>query len=109
MTDRREEPREEPAAEESPTTPAVTDRRGGIPRDLPDQQADTHAVSPDPWDVGQPRKREPAEDRGESREEEAKKRGDDVPDTDESGTGRRGSPQSGGVHPQQPVPQEPSG
>ncbi|MFE5120891.1 hypothetical protein [Streptomyces sp. NPDC056669] len=36
--------------------------------------------------------------------------GDDVPETDESGTGRRqGKPQTGSVHPERPVPDEPSG
>ncbi|MFE1929130.1 hypothetical protein ACFW95_01950 [Streptomyces sp. NPDC059474] len=34
--------------------------------------------------------------------------GDDVPETDESGTGRQGKPQTGSVHPG-PVRDEPSG
>ncbi|MET7905546.1 hypothetical protein ABZS86_30425 [Streptomyces sp. NPDC005355] len=63
-----------------------------IPRDLPDQQA---RGGPDPLDV---------EDAGE-----APDHADDVPDLDESGTGRRGRPQTGSVHPEQPVPDEPSG
>ncbi|MET7933018.1 hypothetical protein [Streptomyces sp. NPDC005322] len=63
-----------------------------IPRDLPDQQAQG---GPDPLDV---------EDA-----DEAPDHADDVPDLDESGTGRRGRPQTGGVHPEQPVPDEPSG
>jgi hypothetical protein len=32
----------------------------------------------------------------------------DVPDTDEAGTGRRGAPRSGAVHPEHPVPDESS-
>ncbi|MFJ8106110.1 hypothetical protein [Streptomyces sp. NPDC096132] len=60
-----------------------------IPRDLPDQQADT---GEDPWDVEQPQEPEDT----------------DVPDTDEAGTGRRGAPHTAGVHPDQPVPDEPS-
>ncbi|WP_432012324.1 hypothetical protein [Streptomyces cucumeris] len=63
-----------------------------IPRDLPDQQA---GEGPDPLDV---EGADPAPDHAE-----------DVPDLDESGTGRRGRPQTGGVHPEQPVPDEPSG
>ncbi|QOV40547.1 hypothetical protein IM697_20375 [Streptomyces ferrugineus] len=63
-----------------------------VPRDLPDQQAD---AGEDPWEVPV----EPAEDATE---------GDDVPDTDEAGTGRQGAPQSGTVHPEHPAPQEPS-
>ncbi|MCQ8831413.1 hypothetical protein NQU54_20655 [Streptomyces samsunensis] len=66
--------------------------RGGIPRDLPDQQAQD---GPDPLDVA-----------GVDQEPDGV---DDVPETDESGTGRRGEPRTGSVHPEQPVPDEPSG
>ncbi|MFF4585187.1 hypothetical protein [Streptomyces sp. NPDC001388] len=59
-----------------------------IPRDLPDQQADT---GEDHWDA--PRPQEPDAD---------------VPDTDEAGTGRRGAPHAAGANPDQPVPDEPS-
>ncbi|QKV96668.1 hypothetical protein HUT19_37330 [Streptomyces sp. NA02950] len=64
----------------------------GIPRDLPDQQAQE---GPDPLDVDGA---DPAPGHAE-----------DVPDLDESGTGRRGEPRTGSVHPEQPVPDEPSG
>ncbi|WP_086710722.1 hypothetical protein [Streptomyces antimycoticus] len=66
--------------------------RGGIPRDLPDQQAQD---GPDHLDVA-----------GAGQEPDL---GDDVPETDESGTGRQGKPQTGSVHPERPVPDEPSG
>lgn len=33
----------------------------------------------------------------------------DLPDMDETGAGRRGAPHSGGVHPEQPVPDEAPG
>ncbi|MGW6905145.1 hypothetical protein [Streptomyces sp. NPDC054940] len=70
------------------------DRTGEpVPRDLPDQQADT---GEDPWEVPVV----PADDATEA---------DDVPDTDEAGTGRKGAPRSGTVHPEHPAPQEPSG
>jgi hypothetical protein len=64
-----------------------------VPRDLPDQQAD--AGEEDPWEVPV---KPPTDD------EEA----DDVPDTDEAGTGRQGAPRSGTVHPEHPTPEEPS-
>ncbi|MGW7378190.1 hypothetical protein [Streptomyces sp. NPDC054794] len=63
---------------------------GPVPRDLPDQQAD---AGEDPWEVSP---------------DAASVGGDDVPDTDEAGTGRRGAPHSGAVHPEHPVPDEPS-
>ncbi|NEB90901.1 hypothetical protein [Streptomyces bauhiniae] len=59
-----------------------------VPRDLPDQQAGHHK---DHWDA-------PTKD--DARE---------VPDTDEAGAGPRGAPESAGVRPDQPVPDEPSG
>lgn len=34
---------------------------------------------------------------------------DDVPDTDEAGTGRQGVRQSGAVHPEHPAPEESPG
>ncbi|MFE7271518.1 hypothetical protein [Streptomyces sp. NPDC057623] len=64
-----------------------------VPRDLPDQQANG---GEDPWEVPV----EPADDAGEA---------DDVPDTDEAGTGRQGAQPSGAVHPEHPAPEEPSG
>ncbi|CAM5590049.1 hypothetical protein [Streptomyces aurantiogriseus] len=60
-----------------------------VPRDLPDQQAD---AGEDPWDVDDPDQPE----------------GENVPDTDEAGTGRQGAPHAAGVNPDQPVPDEPS-
>jgi hypothetical protein len=59
-----------------------------VPRDLPDQQA---VEGEDPWDA--------APDTADG----------DVPDTDEAGTGREGAPRSANVHPEHPVPDEPSG
>jgi hypothetical protein len=77
------------------------DRREGpgpdtesVPRDLPDQQADEG--QDDPWEV-------PVEAAADTADER-----DDVPDTDEAGTGRQGAPHSAGVHPEQPVPDEPA-
>ncbi len=73
------------------------DRREGpgesaepVPRDLPDQQTD---AGEDPWEV-------PAEQVDDSTTE------DDVPDTDEAGTGPSGAPRSASAHPEQPVPDE---
>ncbi|MFD8673431.1 hypothetical protein ACFV1A_10155 [Streptomyces seoulensis] len=59
-----------------------------VPRDLPDQQA-SHGR--DPWDA-------PTKDDAQ-----------EVPDTDEAGAGPRGAPETAGVRPDQPVPDEPSG
>ncbi len=64
-----------------------------IPRDMPDQQAHEGR---DPWDA------RPEQDDTDDTEEPAT----DVPDTDEAGTGRRGAPHSGSVHPEHPVPDE---
>ncbi|MBO1335543.1 hypothetical protein J3486_30380 [Streptomyces sp. VRA16 Mangrove soil] len=77
-----------------PETPGR--RPPAVPRDLPDQQAGAH--DGDPLDVP-----------GERGEDEAATPDETMPETDESGTGRRGAPRSGGVHPDQPVPDEPSG
>lgn len=65
----------------------------GIPRDMPDQQADGPEEE-DRWAAGRTE--------GEDRDE-------DVPDTDEAGTRRRGDPRGPGVHPDQPTPDEPTG
>ncbi|MFF0200722.1 hypothetical protein [Streptomyces sp. NPDC005017] len=61
------------------------------PRDMPDQEAGHR----DRWDA-------PADPDDPGADE-------DVPDTDEAGTGRRGGAHSAGTHPDQPVPDEPSG
>lgn len=80
-----------------------------IPRDLPDQQAHD---GEDPWEVGDGRAQGDTVDTTEAADaaasEDAEGSDADVPDTDESGTGRRGAPRSGAVHPEHPVPDEPS-
>ncbi|MFF4394277.1 hypothetical protein [Streptomyces sp. NPDC001480] len=63
-----------------------------VPRDLPDQQA---RPDDDPWEAASG---ERLDDTGE----------DDVPDTDEAGTGRQGAPRSGTEQTEHPVPDEPS-
>ncbi|MFE0516671.1 hypothetical protein [Streptomyces sp. NPDC058964] len=66
--------------------------RAPVPRDMQDQQA---GPGDDPWETAET--------------ESARARpGHDVPDTDEAGTGRRGAPRSGAVHPERPVPDEPA-
>ncbi|MEN2424032.1 hypothetical protein AABB02_38755 [Streptomyces rimosus] len=74
-----------------------TPEQGGsaIPRDLPDQQADPRGA-PDPWEGRSP-------DDGDDEEEHT-----DVPDTDVSGTGRRGAPRSHDVQADEPTPDEPA-
>ncbi|MFH8659302.1 hypothetical protein [Streptomyces afghaniensis] len=74
-----------------------------VPRDMPDQQAD---AGEDPWEVA-PRFTGTGKDR-EDDEDEAGEPVDDVPDTDEAGTGRQGEPRSGTVHPEHPTPDESS-
>lgn len=64
-----------------------------VPRDLPDQQANG---GEDPWELPV----ESDDDTGEA---------DDVPDTDEAGTGRQGAPGSGSAQTEHPAPQEPTG
>ncbi|MFD8371332.1 hypothetical protein ACFV2Z_11265 [Streptomyces sp. NPDC059688] len=59
-----------------------------VPRDMPDQQAQTD------------------EDRRDAVPDEPD--GDGVPDTDEAGSGPRGAPRSGTVHPEHPEPDEPT-
>ncbi|MEV2212151.1 hypothetical protein AB0H86_11965 [Streptomyces sp. NPDC050997] len=74
-----------------------------VPRDLPDQQAHE---GEDPWEVGDGSARGDTLDTTEA--EEPDEAAADVPDTDESGTGRRGAAHSGAVHPEHPVPDEPT-
>jgi hypothetical protein len=62
----------------------------GTPRDMPDQQAGS----------SEERDREQGLTDPDAHE--------DVPDTDEAGTGRRGDSPSPEVHPEQPVPDEPA-
>ncbi|MFI5756257.1 hypothetical protein [Streptomyces sp. NPDC051569] len=82
-----------------------------IPRDMPDQQ-----VQPgdDPLDI-RPAGRDATdatEDTDTTEETVGTEDGGSdqrIPDPDESGAGRRGSPRRGGVHPEQPVPDEATG
>lgn len=62
-----------------------------VPRDMPDQQA---GADGDPWELDD---EDPAADERPDPE---------VPDTDETGTGRRGAPHSGSRRPEHPVPDE---
>ncbi|MFD3918538.1 hypothetical protein [Streptomyces sp. NPDC058595] len=78
-----------------------------VPRDLPDQHA---RPGEDPLDVdveglGSSDEPEDAPDTAEAPDEPDQS----LPDADEAGAGRRGEPNTGGVHPEQPVPDEPSG
>ncbi|MDN0197690.1 hypothetical protein [Streptomyces sp. S.PNR 29] len=68
-----------------------------VPRDMPDQQADT---GEDRWEVA------PSDAEADSEKED--ERATDVPDTDEAGTGRQGAPHSATVNPEHPTPEEPS-
>jgi hypothetical protein len=72
---------------------------GPVPRDLPDQQTDADR---DPWEV-------PVEEADATTGEDVPGTGRDVPDTDEAGTGPSGAPRSASAHPEQPVPDEPTG
>ncbi|MEU6478778.1 hypothetical protein ABZ858_18140 [Streptomyces sp. NPDC047017] len=63
---------------------------------MPDQQAQT---GEDPWEVAH------VSGSGKRRPGSA---ADDVPDTDEAGSGPQGAPRSGTAHPEHPAPQEPS-
>ncbi|MFV0132325.1 hypothetical protein ACLGIH_03510 [Streptomyces sp. HMX87] len=89
-----------------------------IPRDMPDQQA--HAGE-DPWEVAPGlAARGDVEDAGDAEATDdaagadddgsAERAGpaEDVPDTDEAGTGRQGERQTGAVHPEHPAPDESS-
>ncbi|MGW3445026.1 hypothetical protein [Streptomyces sp. NPDC001076] len=64
-----------------------------VPRDLPDQQA---GPGQDPWEAAEGRRPQNGRDDG------------DLPDPDEAGAGPDGAPRSGSVHPENPVPDEPS-
>ncbi|MFJ9817623.1 hypothetical protein ACIRU3_20600 [Streptomyces sp. NPDC101151] len=73
----------------------MTSDDGPVPRDPPDQQAGSAG---DRWDASP--KSPPADELGVD---------EDLPDTDEAGTGPRGAPRPGTVHPEHPTPDEPSG
>ncbi|WP_405651412.1 hypothetical protein [Streptomyces sp. RK9] len=75
--------------------PSVGEDGPPVPRDLPDQQASDQE---DPWDP----------DDDAARTGNAPDTHDDVPDTDEAGTGRRGAPHAHGPGPDRPVPDEPA-
>ncbi|MEV5612647.1 hypothetical protein [Streptomyces sp. NPDC052225] len=83
-----------PEPEIRPETPGK--EPPAVPRDPPDQQAGAH--DGDPLDV-------PAPDGSHDEDEEPD---ETMPEPDESGSGRKGAPRSGGVHPEQPVPDEPA-
>ncbi|MFC9127944.1 hypothetical protein ACFT4A_13965 [Streptomyces sp. NPDC057099] len=78
-----------------------------VPRDMPDQQA---ATGEDPWEAAS---RFTGTGEAEKNERDGKDHADepadDVPETDEAGTGRQGEPpRQGTVHPEHPVPDEPA-
>ena len=68
-----------------------------VPRDMPDQQA----RSDDPWDLPAAKNGGSDEDGGDGGDP-----GDELPDTDEAGTGPRGAPRTATVHPEHPGPDE---
>ncbi|OIK06422.1 hypothetical protein [Streptomyces monashensis] len=72
-----------------------------IPRDLPDQQA---GHGDDRWEPHTADRRTQERKGAGEREDTG-----DVPDVDEAGAGPRGAPRRTGVHPDHPVPEEPSG
>jgi hypothetical protein len=89
--------REEPGGREDPERPGASGRP--VPRDLQDQQA---TGDDDHWDAAPDAAATGAEDQPGGTEEE-------LPDTDEAGTGRQGAPRSASPHPEHPVPEEPAG
>nr|WP_151774198.1 hypothetical protein [Streptomyces abyssomicinicus] len=71
-----------------------------MPRDPQDQQA---TEDDDRWDAEpRPAGTGPDDRPGEGGDEE-------LPDTDEAGTGRPGAPHGGSPNPEHPVPEEPAG
>jgi hypothetical protein len=62
---------------------------------MPDQQAHS---GEDPWEAAQ-----------FTGSRHSRPEPDDVPDTDEAGTGRRGAPDAATEDPEHPVPDEPPG
>ncbi|MGN5380824.1 hypothetical protein ACQ4WX_38075 [Streptomyces lasalocidi] len=72
-----------------------------VPRDPPDQQA---GHGDDRWEPHTDDGRTPEQNGADDREGAG-----DVPDVDEAGAGPRGAPRHAGVHPEHPVPEEPSG
>ncbi|MEU3557885.1 hypothetical protein [Streptomyces fragilis] len=91
--------REEPGSREDPERPAAAGKP--VPRDLQDQQATDEGG--DRWDAAPgPAATGSGERTGDADEEE-------LPDTDEAGTGRQGAPKGGSPNPEHPVPEEPAG
>ncbi|MEV5604986.1 hypothetical protein AB0L33_26450 [Streptomyces sp. NPDC052299] len=86
MTDRRPE---------GPVYEGASPNPPPVPADLPDQQVQE---GEDPMDVQAPPRAGQTGDDG----------GDDLPDPDESGSGR-GAARNAGVHPEHPVPDESPG
>ncbi|MFE6287156.1 hypothetical protein [Streptomyces sp. NPDC057877] len=71
-----------------------------VPRDMQDQQS---GAGEDHWDVN-PRDADPGTDDSGQETEST----DEVPDTDEAGTGREGAAHGATVHPEHPTPDESS-
>lgn len=84
----------DPMDERNPPSPGQDGKP--VPRDLPDQQA---SDEPDPWEAD-----EKTSTTGNAPEDAD----DDVPDTDEAGTGRRGSAETETSPTDDPEPQEPT-
>lgn len=89
--------REEPGGREDPERPAAPAKP--VPRDLQDQQA---SEDDDRWDAAPDPEATGSDDRPGGTDEE-------VPETDEAGTGRKGAPLGGSPNPEHPVPDEPAG
>lgn len=103
-------------SEQVPASPGA-DGSTPVPRDPPDQQADG---GQDPWDLqfdeNRPQNQNQNQDQDEDEDEgqepaqnQGQGQGEDVPDTDEAGTGRRGSSPAAQDPSGSPVPEEPSG
>ncbi|MDT6983342.1 hypothetical protein ACFSUJ_31615 [Streptomyces lusitanus] len=80
----------------------------GVPRDMPDQQA---GPDEDPWEVAPAAAERESERKAEEPdgEPDGDESAEDVPDTDEAGTGRQGAPHSAASYPEAPVPDESTG
>ncbi|MEV7192599.1 hypothetical protein AB0N81_12485 [Streptomyces sp. NPDC093510] len=98
-------------SEQVPASPGA-DGSTPVPRDPPDQQAD---AGQDPWDLedNKDKDKDQSKDQAQDQDQGQDRGGDgpneDVPDTDEAGTGRRGNAADQAAPSGQPVPDEPSG
>ncbi|MFH8612642.1 hypothetical protein ACH4D5_34710 [Streptomyces sp. NPDC018029] len=105
-------------SEQVPASPGA-DGSTPVPRDPPDQQADG---GQDPWDLQFDENRPQNQNQGKGKDEDegqepapnqgqgqGQGQGEDVPDTDEAGTGRRGSSPAAQDPSGSPEPEEPSG